>query len=297
MAKNRLTAALEQMKSGALVAITGDHHCNDSVALFPAEFTTDHGQIITPSKIQQFISRCWNNYWDDIAWRKRKTRLPVVAVFNGELADMNRHTKTGLITHSPADAKRIALAAFAPALAVADVVFVCRGTEAHAGEDSHMDEELAWEMNAVRIVPDEPRARWLHLLEVGGVLFDVAHHPGTGHAAPWTRGNDANKLAFITRQTYVEAGIRPPDIVMRGHTHKYADSGRNHRTLAIIGRPWKATDAYAQKFGSRPLPLPVGGAAFVCQDGRYEHIDYRYDWPAERVRIWTPDLMIPFGQT
>lgn len=296
MGNAKLPATLKALKSAALVAVTGDHHCNDSVALFPERFVTDHGQIISPSRTQQFILECWRNYWDDIAYRKRKLKVPVVAVFNGELADMNRHTKTGLVSHSPADAKRIALAAFEPALAVADIVFVCRGTEAHAGEDSHIDEELSWDMNAVRVVPDEPRARWLHLIEVGGVVIEIAHHPGVGHGVPWTAGNDANKLAFISWSKYAAAGIRPPDVIVRGHTHKYSDSGRNHRTFAVINRSWKATDAYAQKFGGSPTPLPIGGAAFLCRDGRYEHIDYRYDWPVERARIWTPDLMLPFGQ-
>ena len=279
------------MTNGAIVAIAGDLHTNSTTALCPPAINLDDGGTYRASKIQKWIWKHWRAFWGQIAEAKKRTGYPVLAIFNGELADDLNHRSTQLITKNTDDQLRIAVAAMSPALDVADHIIVTRGTEAHSGASATIDEIIARDIGAI---PDtdgvDHHARWLWRGSVAGVNFHVAHHPGMGHARAWTRGGDANRIAAQVFYRYGERRMLPPDLAIFGHTHKPVDSYDNHPVRAIVLPSWQLTNAYGHRLGGDWLP--IGAAYVVCEKGQYEvHKCYNNypiaKWKATRLDLQT----------
>lgn len=282
----------------AIVAAVGDMHFNSTIAATPPSFNLDAGGTHKADRVQRFIYDKWLEYWREIWEVKQRLGWPVYVIMNGELADSNYHATTQLISRNPADQLAMALKLLEPAYKIADHLIVIRGTAAHSGQSSWMDELLARDLGALPVRhrgEDDPRhAHWQWRGVIGGVRFDVAHHPGHGHMRPWTRGGDANRLAadirmrydryndYMMRQKEDSQIIPPPQIVLRGHNHKPSDSGHNFgSTRAIIAPSWQL--GYDGDFSNRLGGdwLPNGGLYILCDNGE----------PTVRWRDW----MMPLG--
>lgn len=270
-----------------IFALVGDLHVNSTVGLCPPVVHLDDGGRYSYSPYQRFIWTHWKAFWGEIAALRKELGYPVFSVINGELADNNHHATTQLITRNPADQVKAALVACAPLLETSDHVAVIRGTEAHSGPSAAFDEEVAQEMGAVQ-TPEENYS-WFHwMADFGGLFLDVAHHPGHGHMRPWTRGGDANRLAADVMYRYAEQGMKPPDLVVRGHVHKPVDSYDNHPTRAVVLPSWQLNTAFGYRIGGGWLP--IGGAYVVLhEDGEWELVKRFTRWPVKRS-IWKPDL-------
>ena len=74
----------------------------------------------------------------------------------------------------------------------ADEAYFLRGTPAHVGGQSKLEERVSDDFtNTIR--HSDAAATWWHLrLDVNGTLFDVAHHGSVGRL-PWTKGNALGK--------------------------------------------------------------------------------------------------------
>ena len=250
---------------GAIVAIAGDMHINGTTALCPPAFRLDDGGTWNQSKVQRFIWKHWLFYWEQVAAEKERTGLPVIAVFNGEMADDLNHRSTQLVTRNTSDQIRLSVAALSPALDVADHILCTRGTEAHSGASACIDEIIA---NDIGAIPDENEnyARWILRMDVAGVSFHIAHHPAMGHARPWTRGGDANRKAASLMFEYVEVGVPAPDLAIFGHNHKPVDSFDNFDTRVIVLPSWQLTNAFGHKLGGGWLP--IGAGYVICESGK-----------------------------
>lgn len=271
-----------------LVAIVSDLHCNSTVALCPPRFQLDDGGEYVASQPQRWIWRQWLAFWQEIGERRAALACPLHIVANGELADNNYHPTTQLVTRNPADMMRLSVACLEPAtrlLGEGDRLFVTRGTEAHSGPSAALDEAIAADLGATG---DEGRATaswWQLKAELGGVRFDIAHHPpGGGGRVPWTRANFAPRLAAMTFYEAAEAGIKPPHLLIRGHVHRPGDSYDASPVRALVLLSWQLTTSYGYRIGGGMLP--IGGAFVVC-DGRggYEVHKRFSHWPTERYLI------------
>ena len=253
--------------TGAIVAIAGDMHVNSTTALCPPAFNMDDGGTYRASKVQRFIWKHWLYYWQRVAEEKERTGLPGIVIFNGEMADDLNHRSTQLITKNTSDQIRLAVMALSPALNVADHIICTRGTEAHSGASACVDEIIAEDIGAI---PDENdnHARWLFRSVIAGVTLHVAHHPGMGHARPWTRGGDANRIAAQLTFRYVEQDMPPPDLAVFGHVHKPVDSFDNFKTRVIVQPSWQLTNAFGHRLGGDWLP--IGASYSIFKDGYYE---------------------------
>lgn len=247
-----------------ILAAFGDMHTNSRVALMPPSVRLDDGDTVKASPLQRFIWRHWLFYWSRVqAIKERWPGVPVWGVCLGELADDNYHKTSQLVTMNPADQLKIALEVMDRPRAMLDELVVLRGTEAHVGLSGHMDETIARELGALQHGDNSSTHHWI--ADFGGWTLDAAHHPGTGHARPWTRGGDANRLAAMVKDDYIENDMLPPRLVLRGHNHKPSDSADNHMTRAVILPSWQLTNAYGYRLGSI-MPLPIGGAIVTVYD-------------------------------
>lgn len=274
-----------------IVAIAGDIHSNSTVALCPPRVRLDDGGEYVASDAQRWIWRKWLAFWAEIEERRAAIGGPLFVVLNGELADDNHHATTQLITRNPADQLKTALQVLEPVtrlLRDGDRVFVTRGTEAHSGLSSSMDETLARELGAENCsenakngekITNMPVSLQVLRMEVDGVRFDIAHHPpGGGGRRPWTAANFAPTLAAMTFYEAAARGEKAPHLLVRGHVHRPGDSYDAHPVRALVLPSWQLSTAYGYRIGGGTLP--VGGAYVICRDRwNYEVVKRFWEWP------------------
>lgn len=266
-----------------IVAIAGDLHVNSTVALCPPRFTLDDGGSYVASEPQRWIWRHWLSYWKEIGQVSEQLDANLYVILNGELADDLNHRSTQLITKNDTDMMRLSYAALKPALDLDPHIFVTRGTEAHSKSSASLDEKIAQDIGAIQD-PYGRYAWWRFIGDLGGVRFDVAHHPPSGSGRSWTRGTPANTLAAETVFQYAEEGLRLPDVVARGDKHKNGDSGTTYDCRAFLIPSWQLTNAFGHKLGGGWLP--IGAMYFICHgDGTYDPITRYKRWDIKKD-IW-----------
>lgn len=273
-----------------VVAVVGDVHANSTVALCPPSFTLDDGGTYYASKYQIFLWRRWSKFWGEVQEVRKKEKARLTIVVNGEVVDDNYHKTTQLVTKNPADLIRLSASVLEPATSLlknGEDLIIVRGTEAHTGPSACLDEMVARDLGATPPEPDEPVCySWWHFRGMfNQTLIDVAHHPGTGHRLPWTKGNDANRLAMRVQIQAMDFGQPLPHLAIRGHNHRDSDSFDNHQTRAIIHPSWQLGSSFGHRLGGDWLKF--GGLYVVCREDSYEVVK-RYDnWPVSK--IWRPD--------
>lgn len=265
-----------------LLVVAGDLHVNGTVALSPDKYTLDDGQMFYPSKPQKWINRKWAEFWQHAEQVKEQHGAEIVTLITGEAADINKHPSSQYVTNHSGDAVGMAVKVLEPAKRLSDRIYVVRGSEAHVGLSGGLDEAVA---RAIGAVPDANGrySRFAFRGVIGGLKVDAQHHPGTSYGRPWTRGADANRLAQIVIDQYVRGKQLPPDLVIRGHTHRPSDSYDNHVTRAITLPSWKLTDSYGYRLGGNPLP--IGGLQLLLRNGKIlQEWKHYHDWPLEPWR-------------
>jgi len=257
----------KQLDAAIAVGVS-DMHTGSTVGLCPPGVELDDGGTYKPSPPQRWLWRNWVSMWRDYGEMKRHTGLPLVVFINGDAGDGDHHDTPQIITRNPATQLRIAARVLEPVLDVADVHFIIRGTEAHVGKSAWIEELIAEDTGAVPCT--DTMHSWWHLLaEIGGVTFDIKHHPESGSMRPWTKGAEANRMAAILLYQYAASGDRPPDIALRAHKHSFNDSGYNHRTRVFTTPAWQFDTAFVHRIGAGGGINPKGSLYFTCRDGDY----------------------------
>lgn len=260
-----------------LLVLTGDMHVNSTVALCPPTVELDDGGTYHASRQQAWIWDKWLAFWKEVEEAKRQHECDVVTILNGELADDLSHPTTQMISQNEEDHARASIAVLAPVRKVTDRFIVTRGSQAHSGLNSSRDEKIARFIGA-EADENGQHARWRYRGVIDGLRLDVAHHPGTGHARPWTRGGDANRLAGMILDTYVQQWVEPPHLVVRGHNHKPSESGDNHVIRAVILPSWQLSTSFGHRLGGDILP--IGGMFMLVHDGEIKMEAKRFHrWP------------------
>ena len=251
-----------------------DTHCNHRLGLRPPEVILDDGDTDRASKESLWL---WSVWLDEFipAVRRAARGGPLYVAGVGDLIDLDiraRHLQ--LISRNAKTALDIAHDALYPLVRHADGFFVCRGTAAHTGESSQFEEMLAEALGARRRGPNF--AAWSWLVESGGVLIEMAHHISTSRRAS-TRQGVAVREAVDTIVDYAAHDDRIPDLVVRGHGHKFEDSGDEHRARVIALPCWSfRPDEFAHRIGMGTRLPEIGGVIAICHDGRLEVEKLRY---------------------
>lgn len=270
-----------------LLVVNSDLHCNSTVALCPPVIELDDGGSYRASKVQLHLWRSWTDFWSRIAQMKKDLNADVWSVFNGDTADKDSHRGTQVITRNEATINNITLCTLDPALAITDLLFFIRGTPAHTGKSSYIEESLAEDLDAY---PDDDTGNysWWELpLTVSGVTFHIAHHRRLTHL-PWTHGGAANRLAAQLVYEYADDPTRP-DIAIRSHGHRIDESSLTHPIKVIFTPAWQLKTEFVYRIASESLSH-IGGLVFTCNKGAYswQWIDRAYQ-PTRRKPI-TPTI-------
>ena len=265
------------------VVVIADLHINSTVALCKPVINLDDGGTYHASKSQRWLWKCWLDLWTE---KIKKTSGDKILVINGDLGELDTMRRsTQIISANKATIQLLVLDTIEPALAWADRVYIIRGTAAHTGKSSWLEEAIAADLD--HAVPSPNSASWWHLRTVcEGVRFDIAHHASMGKL-PQSEKNAANKLAFLAQYRYaVDMKQQPPDVVIRSHNHRYADSGNNFGTYALCTAAWTIATEYVYRIGQENTLADIGAHVFKCEDGKFTPEYISYDYP-EVKKIWS----------
>ena len=262
--------------------VVSDLHINSTVALCPPLIQLDDGGTYKASKSQRWLWNSWIDLWDNKAPTYPGEHILII---NGDLGDIDDKARSHqIITRNNATIQSIVLDTIEPAVQWADKIYIIRGTAAHTGKSSWLEEAIAQDLD--NTIPDDNTASWWHLRATReGVRFDVAHHASMGNL-PHTSPNAANKVAFLAQYRYaVDMKQPPPDVAIRSHNHRYADSGSNYGTFALLTGAWTIATEFVYRIGQENTLSDIMAHVFVCDNGKYKLENIKYDYP-EVKRIW-----------
>jgi hypothetical protein len=253
------------MGEAAILAVVSDLHSNSTPGLCPKVFVRDDGGLYYPSPSQQWLLKCWHDFWGRV-WRlKRQLGVPVHAVINGDLVDLNKHSQYQLISVNESDIINNGLSLLVPVLDTADRTYIVRGTEAHTGGVGWFEERIAREIGAVRDTA-KGTASWDWLpLEICGRRFGFAHAPTSNSQLPWTKGGGANRTALALLYEYFGEEEWPETVVF-GHVHHDEDSYDNHPIRTLFLPPWQLGTFYWSGRGRAYQRPKVGGNIFLVTE-------------------------------
>ena len=269
------------------VIVTGDHHVNSTVALCTPKVYLDDGNVVYATEGQLFLWRSWLSFWKDVYTITKD--IPSIAILNGDLVECDIPNRSGqLFTRNISRIFDLAHNVFAPIMDVTEKQVVIRGTEVHTDQNGAMEEALAGDFPNIIPFSDTTKSWWQWCKSVSGVRFDIAHHTMGISGLPWTSRQMANKLASMTIQEYQEMGVKLPNIVIRGHAHKKADTGIGYSHVglrAFIGMAWQLKTSYISRLGRYNSLSDIGGYIFICSNGTYQFMYRQYI--AEGKWEWT----------
>ena len=233
------------MKGDAVIVI-GDTHCGSTVGLSPPVVQLDDGDEIRPNKTRRWLISAFEQFCNDV---ERETKgYNRILVLNGDIGEIDSKSRSWqTLSRNPAKIIEIAANAIDPLAQMCNDVFVLRGTEAHTGKSAYIEEAIGRDLVNSIPDPDAKTASWWHLrMNFNKVKFDIAHHFSMGRL-PHTYANAAMKLAQQTMVEYYTWGEKPPDVVVRAHNHRYADSGQTFDTRAFCAPAWQMKTNYLHR--------------------------------------------------
>lgn len=274
--------------------VISDTHCLASTGLLTPEAVNDEGARITLNKAQTWLWKQWQ-----ATLQRAETELQPIHggkrwfIHLGDMLEGLHHDSTQVATLNTAAMRRITAQTLRPWVKWSDYTFLLRGTPAHGGQAGADEESVAELLDA-----QEPHkvqkdlttgmATTFHRrIEIGGAVFDVAHHPPSGTGREYLAHGPAGVLAMSVVLDHALTGAQPPDVALRGHLHpkkRCYDSGLTYPTRGIICPAWKLLDEFGAK--RTPGAVNVVGALFFTVMGGQIQL-----WPViytpKRSKAWT----------
>lgn len=307
----------------SIFASLGDTHGNSKVGLLNPEATLheevplfeeddeeDEVELIpyTPT-LTLAQKRLWGDYTEDLtALAEVAAGDPVDVLHGGDLAQGSKHWGE-LVSTRAADMIEIAAANLRPILDLKESgklnlrnFWIAKGTGAHTEGEGSLELVVAKLLSAE--YDFKVKVAYHYLLDIDGYMVDASHHgPGPG-IRNWLRGNILQLYTLSLMMDELDAGRRPPDLVIRHHFHQYVrrwSTKITHRgtfeTLAVICPSYCFTNDYARKVAKSPSRITIGQLAYELLDGKlyYTHELLRtYDLRVKEI-VRSADLEMETG--
>lgn len=258
--------------------VVSDLHCGSSVGLAAPETVLDEGNVVTfgTNYHQEWLWMCWDSLMLEAAGRLEGARIG--GVLNGDAIEGIHHRSAEVIAAQKEIHIQMAKQVMEPMRSFVDELFITKGTECHTTGIEH---ELARDLKAYG-----KTAHKKLLLEVNGVLIDIAHHmPTTGR-----KNLEASGMGIILANAqinYMRANQRPPRVFLRGHRHTGGWYSDGHSALGVTGG-WQFLTRHGQKVVTDSIPTPY--ALILDWRGQAKGTlprvtELRYDPPQDEIVV------------
>lgn len=257
--------------------LLGDTHIGSTVALCKPTVELDDGGTYHASRPQRELYKAWHKLANEIAKQPAKP----IAILNGDLVETDtRHRSYQVFTRNRTTLRRLTADVLDDVVSQCDKAYVVRGTEAHTGKSASMDDAVGEDFDCEGHTAGS-HSWWYLPLMVERVRLDIAHHaPMSG--IPWNKNASAISIAAKIRFTCMERGDPAPDIVVRSHQHRWADSHDAFKTRVFQLPGWTFGTAHTERIN--PGAVAEIGALFITIDGAdYEIRKFKVETGG---RIW-----------
>jgi hypothetical protein len=246
----------------------------------PPRIELDDGQVVLPSPAQLDLLEYWEQFWE------RTYELlagePFALIHMGDIVDARHHRTLQLLTGHQDIQARAAVDLLRPHVERAQKTFFIRGTPAHAGESSELEEGIARELKAIR---DPRTGSFTHQdlwVEFGPELIHCAHHISSTSSHAYKSSGPMRVMTAM----FCEAGEwhqRPPSIIIRGHVHDYIEVKRPNCRV-ILCPCWQLKTGWIWKKDTVSQPC-LGG--LIIRQGQWGvHVREQIFHPG-RSKTWS----------
>lgn len=251
------------------LVVLSDTHCNHTVGLCLPKIKINDGDYSTAGVIRRWIFHQWEDVLEEV---DKKKQGELWGIFNGDMVEADAKDRSGqVITRDRTEIKNIAHDVLLPLVEMCEGLYFLRGTEAHTGLNSTVEESLAETFDNVVENKETGKKTWWHLpLDFCGVKMDIMHHPKTGGTGrPQNSQTGVDRLASDTLFQATNERYDIPDLVIRSHLHGYKDSKDAFRTRAIITPAFTLLNAHGFRLGLSH-DGELGCVLIHCDNGEYE---------------------------
>jgi hypothetical protein len=271
---------------GIIVAITADHHANSTMGVCPPQFELDDGGTYTANRTQRWLWDCWRLFWTDVEQLKQTTGYQVLSVWNGDLAEGDMKARTHqVISRNKSTTLRLVRSVIERPIQLSDWALFLRGTPAHVGKSSWIDEEIAQDCD-IAIRNGEAASWYAWRGMVGKLPLDIQHHVRLG-SDPWTVANPLGKLAYqVEMDCYRKR--QPLPLVIRSHRHTFADTENNYPVRVIVTGAWQGVPEYLYRSPLPPEPDTGGYIVRVDDDGAWTVTTKKYPMRTPKMQTLPP---------
>lgn len=230
-----------------VVIVVSDIHCGSDVGLAPPETKTKNGNVIGfGDNLHQ--AWLWEKWLSGIAQIKQILGNSKAALFvNGDATEgCHHHNNADLIAATIITHTEMAAECLKPISKLCNKTFVVKGTECHT---EHMEDVLAEKLKAVG---RQARNKWL--VEINGVLLDVAHHMTTTSRS-YLEASAMSILMGNARNNAIRSGHRAAEVYLRAHRHCGGTFTDNAGLFGVTGG-WQFLTRHGFKVATDSIPRP-----------------------------------------
>jgi len=256
-----------RIKPGTIVAIVGDTHIGGYTALSLPEWQliADENERLPykANKAGEWVYQKWTAYWDAVRFLAAKTHR-IVTVHLGDVIDGYHHNTLQAMPNVDDQIEMAAEIMTGIANISKGGLFVCMGTETHAGRNG-ADERKVVQRAGGQYAPD-----WT--LDIDGLIIRAYHHGGASKSF-WT--SSGARLAAEAQIEASQTGQPIPRYVFAGHNHVIDDSGEKVAGTRYIACPsWQLKTAFGHRV-ARGRRSDIGGL-IILPDGSLDWSQSRY---------------------
>ena len=275
-----------------LIGVFSDIHCGSTVGLMGEPVLLDDENYFHPSKLQKWLWQEWIEAWNKTA-KIREDADQFTLISLGDLTENIHHGTHQVISNQSSVHSSVAVESLAVPLELKpEAIHFIRGTGSHTGKGSSMEEGIARHLNALKYPvvrdPDTKQfSSYRRRILIGDTLLDCAHHGRAGQRS-WTAKSYSSIYAKDIWVSQMEDcyramrqdpknistifhEMRPPDISLRGHHHRYIDSGptEDYGTRLIRSGCFQMPTEFIHRIAAETLPS-IGITLLIIRDSHVE---------------------------
>lgn len=278
-----------------LLIVSSDHHVNSTVALCPPRVQLDDGGSYTPSSGQRWLWQSWVDAWSRVSALKDKVNPQrTILVLNGDAAELDTKRRSNqIVTPNKATILKMIADVFEQPMQLVDKLYIMRGTSAHTGKSSWIEEAFAsdYESLIARDGKKGPLTWWHVRCVVEKLRIDISHHASRS-SVPWTAKNSCGTLSSRLQWEYA-VGMRSdwPHLAIRSHNHVFDRAIPVDAPHVYMTPCWSLLTEFGHRTGRENSKSSIGLLAFVIDGDDYYCKDYTYVNPIEeKSQIWKQQM-------
>ena len=279
-----------------LVGVFSDIHCGSTVGLMGEPVLLDDENYFHPSKLQKWLWQEWVECWKKMQKLQQEAdKFTLISL--GDLTENTHHGTHQVISNQPSVHGRVATDALRiPLSMIPDAIHIIRGTSSHTGKGSSYEESIARHLasHGHPIIKDPDTKQYTSYrrrIMIEDTLLDCAHHGRAGQR-PWTSKSYSQiySTEIWTSQMQdcyramrqnpddlvnIFNEMRPPDISLRGHHHRYVDSGpaEDFGTRLVRCGCFQAPTEFIYRIAAETTPS-IGIVALLIRDTHVEVVPF-----------------------